>query len=254
MSSILSRHVKACLLALQFLTVLPTPKFHSDEPGLQGLSLLWYPAVGLLLGLLLMLAATVVPLPFYLQAGLIVTLWIVLTGGLHLDGLADCADAWMGGLGDREKTLRLLKDPLCGSMGVIALISVIVLKCLALAAVIQSSQLHWLWLVPLLSRQSLLLLFLSTSYVRPEGLGELLAQYFSRGSAHLLSWGILIATLLILPLAIWITVWITLLTIFLIIRWAAMNRLGGFTGDVAGAQVELVEVGLLVVLACRSAV
>ena len=59
---------------------------------------------------------------------------------------------------------------------------------------------------------------------------------------------------LILPLAIWITVWITLLTIFLIIRWAAMNRLGGFTGDVAGAQVELVEVGLLVVLAYRSVV
>ena len=77
----------------------------------------------------------------------------------------------------------LLKDPLCGSMGVIALITVILLKAAALAAVIQQQQLLWLWAVPLLARLSLLFLFLSTRYVRPQGLGEVLAQHFSRAWA-----------------------------------------------------------------------
>jgi adenosylcobinamide-GDP ribazoletransferase len=250
----MSRHTRAFLLALQFLTTLPTPKNLTGDTQLQGLSLLWYPAVGLLLGLLLTLACGVLPLPFYLQALLTVTLWIVLTGGLHLDGLADCADAWVGGLGDREKTLRLLQDPLCGSMGVMALITLILLKTLALAAVIQAQQLHWLWAVPLLARVSLLLLFLTTRYVRPQGLGDILAQHFSRAWAVRVLIGIAIVMLFIVPLDVWVAFVMVLVAIFLMVRWAAMRRLGGFTGDIAGAQVELVEVGLLLALACRGVV
>jgi adenosylcobinamide-GDP ribazoletransferase len=252
MLSAVSRHVQAFWLALQFLTTLPTPKNLAGDTQLQALSLLWYPAVGLLLGLLLALVCSVLPLPFYLQALLTVTLWIALTGGLHLDGLADCADAWVGGLGDREKTLLLLKDPLCGSMGVIALITVILLKTTALAAVIQQQQLLWMWAVPLLARLSLLFLFLTTRYVRPQGLGEVLAQHFSREWALRVLVGIAIVTLFILPLDVWCAFAMLLLAISLTVRWAAMSRLGGFTGDIAGAQVELVEVGLLLALACRS--
>jgi adenosylcobinamide-GDP ribazoletransferase len=252
MLSIISRHAKAFLLAQQFLTTLPTPKDLAGDAQLHGLSLLWYPVVGLLLGLILTLICGVLPLPFYLQALLTVTLWIALTGGLHLDGLADCADAWVGGLGDREKTLLLLKDPLCGSMGVIALTTVILLKTLALAAVIQAQQLHWLWAVPLTARLSLLLLFLTTKYVRPHGLGEVLAQHFSRAWALRVLVSIAIVMLVILPLDVWCAFAMLLAAIFLMVRWAAMSRLGGFTGDVAGAQVELVEVGLLLALACRS--
>jgi adenosylcobinamide-GDP ribazoletransferase len=248
----LSRHVRACCLALQFLTTLPTPKGLVADVQLQGLSLLWYPAVGLLLGLLLTLFGSVLPMPFYLQAMLTVTLWIFFTGGLHLDGLADCADAWVGGLGNREKTLMLLKDPLCGSMGVIALITLILLKTLALAAVIQAQQLQWLWAVPLLGRLSLLLLFLTTKYVRPQGLGELLAQHFSRAAALGVLVSVAFVMLCILPLDVWLAFSMLVIAICLTVRWAAMRRLGGFTGDIAGAQVELVEVGLLLALACRS--
>ncbi len=252
MLSIISRHMQAFLLAQQFLTVLPTPKNLAGDAQLQGLSLLWYPAVGLLLGLLLTLVCSVLPLPFYLQALLTVTLWIALTGGLHLDGLADCADALVGGLGDRDKTLLLLKDPLCGSMGVIALITVILLKTLALAAVIEAQQLHWLWVVPLVARLSLLLLFLTTNYARPQGLGEVLAQHFSRAGAQRVLAGVALLMLFILPLDIWCAFSMLLVAICLMIRWAAMRRLGGFTGDIAGAQVELVEAGLLLALACRA--
>ena len=251
MLSAVTRQVRAFLLALQFLTTLPLPKNLAGDAQLQGLSLLWYPVVGLLLGLLLTLACSVLPQPFYLQALLTVTLWILLTGGLHLDGLADCADAWVGGLADRERTLRLLKDPLCGSMGVIALVTLIMLKTLALAAVIQAQQLQWLWVVPLAARLSLLILFLTMNYVRPQGLGEVLAQHFSRSGALRMLVGVAVLLLFILPLDIWCAFSMLLVAICLTIRWAAMRRLGGFTGDIAGAQVELVEVGLLLALACR---
>lgn len=254
MKGFLVRHTRAFLLALQFLTTLPTPRAIEGDERLQGLSLLWYPAVGLLLGLLLTLVCVALPMPFYLQAMLTVSLWVLLTGGLHLDGVADCADALVGGLGDRDKTLRLLKDPLCGSMGVIALVIVIALKGAALAAVIQFEQLIWLWSVPLLARLSLLLLFLTTRYVRAQGLGETLAQQFSRGWARCMLISAVIVFMFVFPLDLWFAFIMTLLAIFLLLRWVAIRRLGGFTGDIAGAQVELVEVGLLLVLACRSAV
>ncbi|MCB1703751.1 MAG: adenosylcobinamide-GDP ribazoletransferase [Halioglobus sp.] len=252
MKAFVSEQFRALLSAVQFLTTLPTPARGDSSARQQGLSLLWYPAVGLLLGLMLTLALTLLPLPFYLQAAVAVVLWVVLTGGLHLDGVADCADAWMGGLGDREQTLRLLQDPLCGSMGVIALVIVIVLKAAALAAVIQAGQSMWLWSVPLLARLALLLLFLTTPYVRAQGLGEVLAQHFPRNwaKAWLLVAGLLL--LCILPLDLWCAFALGSAAIFLLVRAAAMRRLGGFTGDVAGAQVELVEVGLLLALACRT--
>ena len=254
MKNALARHVRAFLLAVEFLTTLPTPGHSAADARLQGLSLLWYPAVGLLLGLLLTVVCTVLPVPFYLQAMLTVALWVVLTGGLHLDGVADCADAWVGGLGDREKTLQLLKDPLCGSMGVTALIIVIALKAAALAAVLQIDQVMWLWSVPLLARLSLLLFFLTTPYVRSQGLGEILAQHFSRKWAVSLLFGAATVCFFIFPFDLWFAFIMALLAVFLVARAAAMRRLGGFTGDVAGAQVELVEVGLLVVLACRGVV
>ena len=252
MKNALRSHSHAFLLAVQFLTTLPTPGHRAVDARLQGLSLLWYPAVGLLIGLLLTFICAALPVPFYLQATLTVALWVVLTGALHLDGVADCADAWVGGLGDREKTLHLLKDPLCGSMGVTALIIVIALKTAALAAVIQIEQMVWLWSVPLLARLSLLLLFLSTPYVRSQGLGEILAQHFSRKWAVSMLLGATTVCLFIFPLDLWLAFIMTPLAIFLLLRAATVRRIGGFTGDVAGAQVELVEVGLLLVLACRS--
>jgi adenosylcobinamide-GDP ribazoletransferase len=100
----------------------------------------------------------------------------------------------------------------------------------------------------------LLLLFLTTPYVRIQGLGEILAQQFPRRSAVLVLTVVSSLLLFSFPLDLWLAFAMTSLSIFLLLRWATMSRLGGFTGDVAGAQVELVEAGLLLVLACRSVV
>ena len=87
-----------------------------------------------------------------------------------------------------------------------------------------------------------------------QGLGEILAQHFSRVWARRILIGVAVALFFFLPLDLWCAFFMALLTIFLLVRWATILRLGGFTGDVAGTQVELVEVGLLLVLACRNVV
>jgi len=248
MISVIQRQGRALLVALQFLTVLPVPRHIRDSENLTGASMLWYPAVGLLLGLLLTLASDMLTVPFYLQAGLLLAAWVVLSGGLHLDGFADCVDAWAGGFGDRKRTLQLLSDPLCGSMAVIALSILLLLKYLTLAALVQGGGLVWLWAVPLLSRSTLLLLFIHTDYVRPQGLGALLVQQFSSHDARWVLVGVALITFALLPLSIWTVLMATTAAVFLLVRRAALQRLGGFTGDVAGALVELVELCLLLVL------
>lgn len=110
------------LIALQFLTRLPVRLLGMPAPEQVGRSLLWYPLVGLLLGGLLLAAqALLSQQPAVLQAALLLTLWVALSGGLHLDGLADTADAWVGGYGDRERTLAIMKDPRSGPIAVAVL-------------------------------------------------------------------------------------------------------------------------------------
>lgn len=99
-------------IALQFLSSLPVRLPGMPAAEQMGRSLLFYPVVGLLFGVLLwafdsLLAAS----PLLLHAALLLTLWVLLSGALHLDGLADSADAWLGGFGDRERTLTIMKDP-----------------------------------------------------------------------------------------------------------------------------------------------
>lgn len=248
-TSPMSQQKQAFFSALQFLTVLPTPRNLDSAPAVQGLSLLWYPAVGLLLGVFLSVSALLLPLPFYLNAVIVVSIWAMVTGGLHLDGLADCADAWLGGLGDRERTLEILKDPLCGSMAVVALVLLLLLKVVAVTALIDVQWAGWLWTIPLIARTSLLVLFLSTPYVRPQGLGEVLAIHFSRVWAKRVVLFVAVVLFFVFPFTLWLAaILVTSLTAF-VIRRAALSRLGGFTGDVAGAQVEIIEVVLLILLA-----
>src|SRR5690606_29741122 len=173
------------LIAAQFLTSLPIRLPAMPTPEQQGRSLLHYPTVGLLLGASLCLAALLLdgaaPL---LQAALLLTLWVGLTGALHLDGLADSADAWLGGFGDRERTLAIMKDPRSGPVAVVVLVLVRLLKFVALLVLLQAQQLVALLLAPLLGRAALLALFLSTAYVRPNGLGQALAANLPRERAR----------------------------------------------------------------------
>lgn len=240
--------MNALWFALAFLTRLPTPRLDFDDLAAQSRALTWYPLVGLLLGGLLaisQLALLRLDTPTLLAAGLLLALWVWITGGLHLDGLADCADAWAGGHGDRERTLRILKDPAAGPMGVVALVLVLLLKLVALHALVSAEATMLLLLPPVLGRAACISLFLSLPYVRAGGLGERLAQ--APRTACLAA--IAGAAALCLPfgapglLALLVSV-----ALFLLWRRDCRRRLQGFTGDAAGALIERVECGALVVL------
>ncbi|PTC35344.1 Cobalamin synthase [Pseudomonas paraeruginosa] len=95
--------LRSLLVALQFLTRLPVRLSAMPTPEQFGRAVLCYPLVGVLIGVVLYGAARSLDgAPPPLQAALLLSLWVALSGALHLDGLADMADAWVGGLGDRR--------------------------------------------------------------------------------------------------------------------------------------------------------
>ncbi|MDF4003685.1 adenosylcobinamide-GDP ribazoletransferase [Luteibacter sp. PPL552] len=231
--------MRGLAIAFAFLTRLPTPRVAWDARG-QAASLNWYPAVGLMLGFLLALLAFVLHrLPSLPVAVVVFTAWVLLTGALHLDGLADSADAWVGGLGDRTRTLAIMKDPRCGPAGVMALVTLALLKVSMLTALPSP---WWLLLPPLLARGALVGLVLTTPYVREGGLGDGL-----RGASATTCRVAIVLTMLG-ALCFGMTGALSLLIAVIVAgawRVACMRRLGGFTGDTAGAMVEMIEAAVL---------
>lgn len=236
-------------IALQFLSSLPVSLPGMPEPREVGRSLLCYPLVGLLFGLLLWLASHLLQgAPAPLHAALLLTLWILLSGALHLDGLADSADAWLGGFGDRERTLKIMKDPRSGPIAVVTLVLVLLLKFCALWVLVERGAGALLVLAPVIGRAAMLGLFLRTPYVRPGGLGQALAEHLPRGMAR---WVLLGSLLFCLLLGGWSALWAVLLAfaVFCWLRRLMCQRLGGTTGDTAGAMLELLELAVVLGLA-----
>lgn len=241
---------RSLLIAGRFLTRLPFP-----DPGQIGADDLGravpaYPLVGLIIGLLLWGTAVLLEGAGQpdLAAALLVAVWVQLTGALHLDGLADTADAWVGGMGDRARTLDIMKDPTSGPMGVVAVVLVLLCKWTALAVLLGEGVLAMLIWAPTLARAQLLLSFLTTSYVRPQGMGAEAAARLPRRVA----WVAVGAAALGCNLHLG-TVAVILLALATVLFWlwrrAVVARLGGFSGDTAGALVELTETALLVAAA-----
>lgn len=234
------RGFHAFAIALQFLTRLPVPRGIFYSPETLGRSVLFYPLVGLLLGALLLglrgLLGGAGPL---LTAALVLMAWAMLTGGLHLDGLADCADAWVGGQGDRERSLRIMQDPCAGPIAVAAVVLLLLVKFAALAELNDPLP---LLLAPAIGRGLVPALLLATPYVRPGGLGSPLAENLPRLAATCVALlTFLGAGLLLGPwpvLAVAATAWC--------LRRLMLGRLGGCTGDTLGASIEIAEAVTLV--------
>lgn len=240
--------MKSFLLALQFLTRIPVVIRDAPSRQAAGRSLLYYPLVGLILGLLLAaLNWLLADAPALVRAAVVLTAWVALTGGLHLDGLADSADAWAGARGDRARALAIMRDPYSGPIAVVALVLAILIKFASLSNI---SPQDWLALafVPALARGSIPLLFVTTPYVRPGGLGEALGTGQSRATSiasATVTWGA--AVLALGTTGLWLV--LVLGIVLLLLRGAMMRRLGGTSGDTAGALVEITETGLLLTLA-----
>lgn len=236
--------MRGLLVAIGFLTRIPVPVAVFDDAGARVRSLPWYPLVGLLIGgLLYGLAWAIHGWPPLLSAAVVLAAWVALTGALHLDGLADSADAWVGGIGDRARSLAIMKDPNCGPVGVVALVLTLLLKFAALA-----SAPAWpgLLLAPLLARAALVAAFVFVPYVRAGGLGEGLA-----GSSRAINAGVLalVAAACLFAGLRGAVPLIVAAGLFALWRRACMQRLGGMTGDTCGALAELTEAAVVLAAA-----
>ena len=245
--------MNAFWIALQFLTILPTVKINQYRDNELGKSILFYPLIGLIIGLLLWLAqlslfAAFNDIPYAPQliATLILALWTILTGGLHLDGLADSADAWMGGIGDKEKTLQIFKDPSSGPIAVITLMLTLLLKWSSLLILLTQENKLWLIIIPAVSRASLLAFFLYLPYVRKQGIASIMIQTFPRTKA--LQIMLVLSFIITIINAKFFVFLITLPLLFYAFRHALLSRLNGFTGDTLGAWLELAELTMLLSL------
>jgi adenosylcobinamide-GDP ribazoletransferase len=250
--------MRSFLVALSFLTSIPvrTP----SEPVDLGRAGAWFPAVGLLLGGILTIAHFLLTQLFspLLAAGLVVALWAALTGGLHLDGLADCCDGLLAAV-PPERRLEIMRDPRLGSFGVIGLTLVLVLKTLTVTYLPRydpGQTAYVLFFAPTLARWIILMIARQTS-ARSSGMSVEFAAGLSSIGFIFAS----LAPLALLAIGIWADVFndlgypmggfragvatiVSLFVTFAVIRMTR-TRLGGITGDVLGLTIELTELTVL---------
>jgi adenosylcobinamide-GDP ribazoletransferase len=230
--------------AVTFLTTLPAPSAALPPEGL-GRAAVWFPAVGVVIGVLLWGVRWLGDQLFdpWLAGALVVTAWAVLTGGLHLDGLADCCDGLLAPVG-RERRLEILRDPRLGSFGALGLGLFLLLKTLATAHAAHAA----LLIAPAWARWALLVAARQPQ-ARPGGMGASFAAGMTPG---------VLAAAALLPLLLGGLAPLRGLVALLVAGgaiWGALRlaraRIGGVTGDVYGLVVELCELAVLLVFAAR---
>jgi adenosylcobinamide-GDP ribazoletransferase len=233
--------------AMAFLTVLPVAT-SEGAPG-ERLGRAYFPAIGALVGLLSAVVFAFLDAfttPLLAAVGATATL-ALLTGALHLDGLADSADGLFGG-GDVSRRLEVMRDPRLGSFGTVAVVLVLVGEVAAIASMSPGRAVAGLVIAGALSRLAMLFVITLVPYVRSSGLGVAAGDSSHRdfdlalggafaAVACLLDWRRALLAACVVAL--------TMLAVIVLAR----RRLGGATGDVYGATAELSMVAALVAFA-----
>ena len=229
--------------AIQFLTVAPVRRSVSRP----GESAPFFPVVGAALGagggLILYFSQAL--LPQAVSSVIVLSLWALVTGGLHEDGFADVADAFRAGR-PREKILTILKDSRIGAHGALALILISLVRWQALSAITVNPVLP-LAAILAVSRASLVLL----AWISPPAGGGLGFEF----SRALNSRSALIVAVQVIPCAVFFGAGLLLIwgafVIIMIARRYFVRRIGGVTGDCLGATCLIVETWGLILFTCR---
>lgn len=225
--------------AFSFLTILPLGYAEDRKPGW---SFAWYPLVGLVIGLVLVMTAHLSPFADGTTAFLVLLVWVVITGGLHLDGFGDSCDGLLATV-EPARRLEIMKDPRAGSWAVIGLILLLLGKW----TTIPTLSPLLLVLPPVVGRWGMVIAVYSFPYARASGLGG----YFRDGLGRA---QVIVATAItLLAATAFVREVVPLLmafiiggvTVFAVGRWAAKRLGGGITGDVYGALCELTELACL---------
>ena len=237
------------VVAARYLTIVPVPGPLRSSPDALGRAAPWFPVVGLGIGVALAVTErlTQVVFPLLLAGLLTVTLWKLLTGGLHLDGLADCLDG-LGGR-DAEHRLAIMRDSRIGAFGALGLILLLLLEIAAVTEMPAGVRARALLVVPAVARATPPLLARLFRPAKQDGLGAA----FGAGVGALappialsIALVVAIAALHALGLAV---VAVSVSSALVVTRFFSA-RVSGITGDVLGAAIEIAELaGLLTVSA-----
>lgn len=237
--------MKHFLIALQFLTIFPITINGELKEEDFGRSLTYFPVVGAIIGLVLVLSFFVLRfLPIYVASALFLIISIFIYGGMHLDGFVDTCDGFYGNK-PPEKILEIMKDSHVGAMGVIGIICLLIFKYSLLVSLLPFENV-WkiIFLMAVFSKFMQVAACYKTGYPRREGK----AKYFvgKTTSIQLISGLIFTAGLFILLLKIYgiIIFILSAVTILFIVKWFK-SKIGGMTGDTIGAVSEISEVLIL---------
>ena len=227
--------IRSFLLQLGLYTTLYSSVHLWDEDSYQR-GLIFVPLIGLLLGGLLYLAGHYLPLR--LQPILLVLLYILLTGGLHLDGFGDTLDGLLARRG-REEALRIMKDPHLGTFGILG----IILLVLSYYSFLPFTGMILLFL-PAVGRLGAMITAYRKNYVRQEGMGKFFVE--SLVLFQILPWVFILAVV-----QYYVGQWLyllcfglSLLVAYLLGQWFKRS-LGGMTGDTVGFSIEAIQLSYL---------
>jgi adenosylcobinamide-GDP ribazoletransferase len=233
--------MKPLFAALQFLTVIPVPASWGGGKDDLARSVWFFPLVGLFLGGLLAAldAGFSSLLPALPASAVVVLASILLTGGFHVDGLADTADGFMSSR-PRERILEIMKDSRTGPMGVVAVVSVVVLKVALLSAVTGPLRGPAIVLMAAAGRSAMVMVLALLPYARPEGL----ASVFMKSRSLLLAgWGLafLFGACWFLAGPEGLLAGLAAFAATILAGATSSSKIGGVTGDTLGATCEIVE-------------
>lgn len=248
----LARHIFTRIrLAAAFLTILPVAPADSAEPADIAASFGWFPLVGFVLGVTLCaldwsLAPILHPA---LRAVIVVAALTAVTGAIHLDGLADTADA-LGAGRDRTRALEILRDSRIGSFGAIALIFILTLKFVAIATADPADRRRALILAPGLGRWAMVAVSAGMDYLRPGGAGSALLGQERGGSNPRLATIIGLIGVAVFAVHRSLAAIVAAAALTFAMRVFYRRWLGGITGDLIGAAGEIVETAVMIALTC----
>jgi len=224
-------------LALSMLSIVPFFKVHDFYKGINGYAVMFYPLVGFLLGLLGFLSyALLTPyFPHFHLAIIIFALLVLLTGALHLDGLSDTID---GLFVSKERAFEVMKDAHNGGMGMTFGALFLILKASSFMAL---DLFYLLPVVMLLSRLIVVFIIYRYLYVSQSGMGTLAKEEFTQ-TQLLTAFGYSLFVIYLFDA--WMLFVAAFVSMF-VIKSFFIKRYGGFTGDMYGFSIEVVELILL---------
>lgn len=241
---------------MQFLTAIPLPFSLDVDNEDFGKGLIFAPIVGLLIGSILALAyfaAGWVGFPPYIASIFIVILYIILTGGLHMDGLGDTFDGLFSNR-SRERILEIMRDSRVGTNAVLAIVSVILLNASLLSGISKKNIWLALLLFPVAGRIGSLVGAGASTYARSgEGLGK---SFIDCCGVREVAIGLILClpVFVVLDRAAGIFFFAaSSVTAFLLVKFFS-RKIGGATGDILGAVCELNQTVFLVMYFIQSTI